>query len=107
MPDFLSNLLISILPNTPSAAPGHASSPGGVFVDDILWKEVYWNSDWVDDTKTDSNKPDNGANDEEDIYSYEDEEDQSVKQYGDWTGVDRDRRSSFLIISALRSEGLV
>ena len=107
MPDFLSNLLISVLPNTPHAAPGHASSPGGVFVDDMLWKEVYWNSDWVDDTKTDLNKSDNGANGEEDIYSYEDEEDQSVKQYGDWTGVDRDRRSSFLIISALRSEGLV
>lgn len=109
MPDLLSNLLISILPNTPSASPGHASAPGGVFIDDMLWKEVLWNSDEMKDSKTDAEKP-NGDNGDNDIYAYEDEEDEedpSLKQKGDWTGVDRDRRSAFLIISSLRSEGLI
>lgn len=104
MPDLLSNLLISILPNTPSAAPGHPSAPGGVFIDDMLWKEVLWNTDDKEDKEAKNSR---SSNESDNIFSYEDEEDPSVKQPGDWTGTDRDRRSSFLIISSLRSEGLL
>lgn len=39
------------------------------------------------------------------IHVYGDEEVKSRK--GDWTGIERDRRSAFLIIGALRSEGIL
>lgn len=44
--------------------------------------------------------------DPEDIYVYGDEE--IVKpQKSDWTGIERDKRVSFLIIAMLRQEGIL
>jgi hypothetical protein len=34
-------------------------------------------------------------------------QDVSLKRKGDWVGVERDRRSAFLIIGALKSEGIL
>jgi hypothetical protein len=44
--------------------------------------------------------------DPDDIYVFGDEGLVSEKK-GDWIGVDRDRRSAFLIIGALKSEGIL
>ncbi|KAI5125007.1 hypothetical protein M0805_007431 [Coniferiporia weirii] len=101
--DLLSNLLISILPNVPNA------TPVAVTVDDSQWEEVQWNCIGTEDKTDDFKKADVDRDDikNDDIYVYEDEEDPSIKQKGDWTGVDRDRRSAFLIIGALKSEGIL
>ncbi|THH10239.1 hypothetical protein EW145_g1467 [Phellinidium pouzarii] len=101
--DLLSNLLISILPNISNA------TPVAVTVDDSQWEEVQWNcneTEYQDDGLKKADTTDEDREDD-DIYAYEDEEDPSVKQKGDWTGVDRDRRSAFLIIGALKSEGIL
>lgn len=101
--ELLSNLLISILPNIPNA------TPVAVSITDSQWEEVLWNRSDPEDEEESLNKQgetqENGEDD--DIYVYEDEEDPSIKQKGDWTGVDRDRRSAFLIIGALKSEGIL
>lgn len=98
--ELLSNLLISILPNVPNA------TPVAVSITDSQWEEVLWNRSEPEDEEDTLNrtKPDT---DDDDIYTYEDEDDPSIKQKGDWTGVDRDRRSAFLIIGALKSEGIL
>jgi hypothetical protein len=45
---------------------------------------------------------------DDDVYVYADEEQaEEEPRKGDWTGVERDRRSAFLIMGALRGEGLV
>lgn len=105
--ELLSNLLLSILPNVPNA------SAVAVTVPDSQWEEVLWNRTDDEDTEEELNgKPkanSHGADAEDDIYAYEDEEDANadVKRKGDWVGVDRDRRSAFLIIGALKSEGIL
>lgn len=101
--ELLSNLLISILPNVPNA------TPVAVSITDAQWEEVLWNRSEPEDEDP-ASKPVNAEErqtDEDDIYVYEDEGDPSIKQKGDWTGVDRDRRSAFLIIGALKSEGIL
>ena len=50
---------------------------------------------------SESKNDDNG-----DVFVYGDD-DIPVKRRGDWTGVDRDRRSAYLIIGALKSEGIL
>jgi hypothetical protein len=42
----------------------------------------------------------------DDIYSFGDE-DQVTERKGDWVNVERDRRSAFLIMGALKSEGIL
>jgi hypothetical protein len=49
---------------------------------------------------------DMAVDEEEDIYTYEDEKG-PVKEKGDWVGVERDRRSAFLIMGGLRAEGIL
>lgn len=49
---------------------------------------------------------DEKVDDEEDIYAFGDEDIRENKR-GDWVGVDRDRRSAYLIMGALRSEGIL
>ena len=44
--------------------------------------------------------------DAEDIYAFGDEDIAETKR-GDWVGVDRDRRSAYLIMGALKSEGIL
>ena len=98
--ELLSNLLISILPNVANA------TPVAVSITDSQWEEVLWNRSEPEDEDETPKKSDITEG-EDNIYTYEDEDDPSIKQKGDWTGVDRDRRSAFLIIGALKSEGIL
>ncbi|KAH8118305.1 hypothetical protein DFH11DRAFT_662591 [Phellopilus nigrolimitatus] len=97
--DLLSNLLISILPDIQNELPVV------VTVDDAQWDEVQWNCNESEDEEPASEKP--CISEDDDLYTYEDEEDPSARQKGDWTGVDRDRRSAYQIIGALKSEGIL
>ncbi|KAF4602011.1 hypothetical protein EYR40_005212 [Pleurotus pulmonarius] len=45
------------------------------------------------------------VDDEDDIYAYGDDPPPPTK--GDWFGIDRDRRSAYLVMGGLRSEGLL
>lgn len=100
--ELLSNILISILPNTKDA------TIVGVTIADFQWEEVTWNqtdfSEHSEDMEFDDSKR---KEDDDDLFVYDDEEDTSKRRNGDWTGVERDRRSAFLIIGALRSEGIL
>ncbi|KAH9994124.1 hypothetical protein BJV74DRAFT_877714 [Russula compacta] len=78
----LSSLLLSVLPNVPGA------KTEAVTISDDQWEDVLW------DREADETKEERGQTGEE-----EDE--------GDWAGVDRDRRSAYLIIGALKSDGLI
>jgi len=92
--ELLSNLLTSVLPNIRDA------KTVAVTISDSQWEEVLWDREEEERGKQ-------GKHVEEvfdDIY-VSDEHDVPVK--GDWVGVDRDRRSAFLIIGALKSEGIL
>jgi len=95
--ELLSNLLLSVLPNIRDA------KTVAVAVSDSQWEEVLW--DREEEEKLSKEQQDAGE-DEEDIFVAGDER-LSTKRRGDWVGVDRDRRSAFLIIGALRSEGIL
>jgi len=94
--ELLSNLLLSVLPNIRDA------KTVAVAVSDSQWEEVLWDRE---EEERQSRERDVGGG-EEDIFAAG-EEGLPAKQRGDWTGVDRDRRSAFLIIGALRSEGIL
>ena len=66
------------------------------------WEEVQWDSD-EDIQKEAARKEEQKA--EDDIYA-SDGDHPPFKQ-GDWIGMDRDRRSAYLIIGALKQEGLL
>jgi len=90
----LSNLLVSVLPNVPGA------KVEAVTISDDQWEDVLWDRE-ADEQRT--------VNQEfvcEDIFVTP-EDDGSSHSKGDWVGVDRDRRSAYLIIGALRSDGLI
>jgi len=92
--ELISNLLTSILPNIRDA------KTVAVTISDAQWEEVvFWDQDDEIEPKEEENKDD-------DIYISGDAE-KSVHKPGDWVGVDRDRRSAYLIIGALRSEGIL
>ena len=45
---------------------------------------------------------------EDDLYVYEDDKDAVPEtRPGDWIGLERDRRSAYLVVGALKSEGLL
>ncbi|KAI0639408.1 hypothetical protein C8Q77DRAFT_1081018 [Trametes polyzona] len=88
----LSNLLLSVLPNVADARIV------AVTIGDAQWEEILW-----DDPDDEERKQ--KERDEDDIYA--DENDLPVTRKGDWVGVERDRRSAFLIIGALKQEGLL
>jgi len=72
-----------------------------VTISDTQWEDVLW------DREAKGKSLDEKGDDlEQDIYAFGDE-DTSEKRPGDWTGVDRDRRSAYLIMGALRSEGIL
>ena len=73
-----------------------------VAVSDSQWEEVLWDRE---EEERLSREQDVGEDEEEIFVAGEDG--LPTKQRGDWTGVDRDRRSAFLIIGALRSEGIL
>ena len=90
----VTNLLTSVLPQMPGA------KTLAVTVSDFEWAEVIFYE--KDEGESDEKK----RGDDDDIWvSGEDEE--SVDRPGDWVGVERDRRSAYLIIGALRSEGII
>lgn len=91
--ELLSNLLTSLLPNVSDA------KTVAVTISDAQWEDVLW--DREEDEKASPEPQEN-----EGIYVYGDEE-APKRRRRDWTGLDRDRRSAFLIIGALRSEGIL
>ncbi|KAJ8454290.1 hypothetical protein ONZ51_g13114 [Trametes cubensis] len=94
----LSNLLLSVLPNVPDARIV------AVTIGDAQWEEILWEEPEEDEEKDKSGKQ--GADgDDDDIYASEG--DLPPVRKGDWIGVERDRRSAFLIIGALKQEGLL
>jgi len=94
--ELLSNLLISILPNIRDA------KTAAVTISDAQWEDVLW--DREEEAKGTRNLGEQEQND--DPYAWDNTDTTDWKQ-GDWVGVDRDKRSAFLIVGALRSEGLL
>ncbi|KAF8529036.1 hypothetical protein BU17DRAFT_80189 [Hysterangium stoloniferum] len=100
--ELLSNLLTSLLPRLSDARTVAVTIPPG------QWDEVLYSGD----SSIEETNPTNGNSDLED-----DEEvldgvyihgvPPSRSKQGDWQGIDRDRRAAFLIIGALKAEGLL
>ncbi|XP_006460316.1 hypothetical protein AGABI2DRAFT_192060 [Agaricus bisporus var. bisporus H97] len=90
--ELLSNLLTSILPNIPDA------KTVAVTMSETQWEDsMYAREDPVQ-------KSEDMMSD--DIYAIGHEDIPESKR-GDWLGLDRERRSAFVILGALRSEGLL
>jgi len=94
--ELLSNLLTSILPNIRDA------KTVAVTISDAQWEDVLW--DREENDKSLKNQKSNSQYN--DPYAWDGDDITDWKQ-GDWVGVDRDQRSAFLIMGALRSEGLL
>lgn len=94
--ELLSNLLTSVLPNIRDA------KTVAVTISDAQWEEVLWDRE-EEEKGIHENET---QKDDDDIYAFGDE-DIPEKKRGDWVGVDRDRRSAYLIIGALKSEGIL
>ena len=92
--EMVTNLLTSVLPQMPGA------KTLAVTVSDFEWAEVIFYE------KEEGGNDEKKQDVEDDIWvSGEDEE--TAYKPGDWVGVERDRRSAYLIIGALRSEGII
>ena len=94
--ELLSNLLTSVLPNIRDA------KIVAVTISDSQWKEVLWDRE----VEERGDKEAGIVIDQDDIYAFG-EDGHCVKSEDDWTGVERDRRSAFLIMGALKSEGIL
>lgn len=103
--ELLSNLLTSLLPRVPDAKTVAVTIPPG------QWEEVLYSGDpteaeseGADET---TKQPDDNTQEDivDDVYVYGVPPSRGRK--GDWQGIDRDRRAAFLIIGALKSEGLL
>jgi len=92
--ELLSDLLLSVFPNVAGA------STVAVVVSDAQWEEALAGDEPAADEE--ERKPDEA---DDDIYVSED--DLSLDKKNDWVGVERDRRSAFLVIGALRPEGIL
>jgi len=89
--DMLSNLLTSLLPST-------SGSKTIVFpITDAHWNDVLFD--------TDDRSEEDAAN-EENVY-IDGEQAVPRSRKGDWTGTYRDQRSAYLIIGALKTEGIL
>ncbi|KAH7887715.1 hypothetical protein F5I97DRAFT_1862253 [Phlebopus sp. FC_14] len=96
--ELLSNLLLSVLPNIRDA------KTVAVAVSDSQWEEVLWDRE---DEERQSRERERGIPENADDIFVTGDEGLPGQLRGDWVGVDRDRRSAFLIIGALRSEGIL
>ncbi|KAF8845801.1 hypothetical protein BDN67DRAFT_961447 [Paxillus ammoniavirescens] len=94
--ELLSNLLLSVLPNIRDA------KTVAVAVSDSQWEEVLWDREEEERLGREKEL----SEDPDDIF-VTGNEGLPGQRRGDWVGVDRDRRSAFLIIGALRSEGIL
>jgi hypothetical protein len=95
--ELLSNLLTSLLPNVSGA------TTVAVTISESQWEEVLW--DREEEAMGRTNVTDSEPNPEDVVYAYGDED--ILEQKQDWVGVNRDRRSAYLIMGALRSEGIM
>lgn len=95
--ELLSNLLTSVLPNVPDARMV------AITISDAQWEDVLW------DREEEARQQEQGkkTEDEDDGDLYVSLDQIVTKRPGDWVGIDRDRRSAFLIIGSLRSEGIL
>ncbi|TFY80340.1 hypothetical protein EWM64_g3670 [Hericium alpestre] len=98
--ELLSNLLLSVLPNVRDA------KTVAVTISDAQWEDVLWDREEEQNEQLQAEAKKDRDEVVDDLYVVDDE-DVPVQKKGDWTGVDRDRRSAYLIVGALKSEGLV
>lgn len=100
--ELLSNLLTSLLPPVPDAKTVAVTIPPG------QWEEVLYSGDLAEGEAA-THSQDVQGEDQEDIIDniYVYGVPPSRRRKGDWQGIDRDRRAAFLIIGALKSEGLL
>jgi hypothetical protein len=98
--ELLSNLLISVLPNFKDA------KTLAITLSDAQWEDFEADRDeedkWAEPKVETSEKEASDG-----VYCYGDEEDPTVARKNDWTGVERDRRSAYLIIGFLRTETIL
>ncbi|KAM5536188.1 hypothetical protein V8D89_010087 [Ganoderma adspersum] len=97
MPPVLANLLLSVLPNVPD--PKLAA----ITLAEWQWEELQWDTEEELEREAERKKKEQEA--EDDIYALEEDQPSSYK--GDWIGMDRDRRSAYLIIQTLKQENLL
>ena len=97
--ELLSSLLVSVLPNLPDA------KTEAVTISDDQWEDVLWDRETEEPQKSTAVKQKSRSGGDEVFILAEDDVPEHSK--GDWAGVDRDRRSAYLIIGALRSDGLI
>ncbi|KAH8105832.1 hypothetical protein BXZ70DRAFT_1004139 [Cristinia sonorae] len=98
--ELLSNLLTSVLPNIPDARIV------AVTISEAQLEEVLW--DREEEQAEQQNPPEVEKDDPDDIFvTGSDDHESPTYRKGDWVGVDRDRISAFLIMGALRSEGIL
>jgi len=95
----LSSLLLSVLPNVRGA------KTEAVTISDDQWEDVLWDRE-ADGQRSTKQEDIGKAREDDDIFVLP-EHDVPSPSKGDWVGVDRDRRSAYLIIGALRSDGLI
>lgn len=70
-------------------------------ISDTQWEDVLWDREEEEEEQKERVIDE----EEDDIYAYGDEG--AVLRRKDWLGVNRDRRSAYLIIGGLRSEGIL
>jgi len=95
----LSSLLLSVLPNVRGA------KTEAVTISDDQWEDVLWDRE-ADAQRSRKEEGIGKLREEDDIFVLP-EHDVPIHSKGDWAGVDRDRRSAYLIIGALKSDGLI
>jgi len=94
--ELLSNLLTSVLPMVPEA------KIVAVTVPDSIWEEVLGG---LEDEEEGVNEKATAKRFSDDVFASPD--DLPPTEKGDWTGINRDRRSAYLIVGALKQEGLL
>lgn len=99
--ELLNNLLVSCLPEIPGA------NLTAVTISDAIWQELLWDREQEEELQqraADGKPPEEEESD--DIFVSGDEGLPAFRR-GDWIGTDRDQRSAYLIMGALKSEGLL
>ncbi|EKM59521.1 uncharacterized protein PHACADRAFT_170100 [Phanerochaete carnosa HHB-10118-sp] len=99
--ELLNNLLVSCLPEIPGA------NLTAVTISDAIWQELLWDREREEEQQqqaADGKPPEQEESD--DIFVSGDEGLPAFRK-GDWIGTDRDQRSAYLIMGALKSEGLL
>ena len=107
--EMLSNLLTSILPNVPNARTVAVTISEAQW-DEVLWKRDQPTVDFKSVDQRDALTSDICGHENSDILLYETDVVNDIPSNSsktDWIGLDRDKRSAYLIIGALKSEGIL